>query len=155
MRRLIVLVALAVLLGCVGATRAAADELPPPVFPPGLSGPADVGNDAATDPSGPSIPSGPTYVVTPGSKGTALPAPSTDPARDAEKAGVPQQVPGPTGERAKNMVAAPAAAASGTGPDGTAPDARVWLAASGALLMLILSEFTRLNRRFRLRRPSA
>lgn len=163
MRRLLVPVALAVVLGGTGMLPAAAADpspspsqtpAPPPplVFPSGVPGPADVGNTAASHPT---LPPGPTYVVTPGSKGTSLPAPTTAPTiptTPTRTAVTPVPAAVRTGSPVTGATAAPVAAASPTGSTTLGPEAKVWLAASLTVLMLVLTDFTRINRRFRFRR---
>lgn len=150
MRRLLLLVACAVLLGCGTMLPAAADDVPPPVFPSGLPSPGSVGNSAGGSTP---APKGPTYVVTPGSKGTALPPPTTAlprsaPVRPAARPAPARRAP------ASTAVAAGAAAADAPAAANDGSEGKILLAAAGALLMLILTEFTRLDRRFQLHRPT-
>jgi hypothetical protein len=140
--RLLPAVALILLLGLLGAAPALADDLPPPVFPSGLPGPDDVpGGGSGSGSGGGTVKStpGPTYVVTPGTGGTALPAPTTAPpstpvkkaqvddarhALDRLRQGSSSEVAGPT----------TATATAVSADDGT----DWWLIGSGALLGLIM-----------------
>jgi hypothetical protein len=137
MRRLVLpLVALAVLLlGFVGAGVAAADDLPPPVFPSGLPSPGGIGNDVGDAQTTP----GPSYQITPGSAGTTLPAPDSARVQDARQA-----LDRLNGKSApKTTVAAP------TAVNAVAPPVRGgtdwWLIGSGLLLVLVVSELGRIN----------
>lgn len=150
MRRLarLVLVALSVLvLGCASATCAVADDLPLPQLPPGVPGPSEV---LGGDVGGLQAPAGPTYVVTPGSPGSALPAPQrpgattrTDPSAvsDARKALDRLHGTRTPKKAAAGQVAAPLAPASAT----TAPDDHhaVWLVGAALLLLVVLVELGR------------
>lgn len=143
MRRFLVLVALAV---CLGAAPAFADDAPPPpLLPPGVSGPTPTVHATPT--------SGPTYVITPGSPGSRLPAPVTAlpseiKARPTPSAPSRPATPHPTPTAFATEVAAPLvatpAASSTNGAD------LWWMIGAAGLLVLVLSEFARLKLRPRL-----
>ncbi len=143
MRRFLVLVALAV---CLGAGPAFADGAPPPpLLPPGISGPTPTVH-ATPKP-------GPTYVITPGSPGSKLPAPVTTlpPAVTAHPSAPTPSVPvtpRPTPTVAATEVAAPTVASSAA--SSAAGGDRWWMIGAAGLLLLVLSEFARLKLRPRL-----
>jgi hypothetical protein len=132
-------VLLAASLAWLGAQPATADDLPPPVLPSGLGDPSLVNPGAAT--ATPS--SGPTYVLTPGSPGTALPPPQPTSSPGHLRHRHRRTAPATT--RPAVSVAAPVAVDAALPP----VENRVLLAVAGTLLMLVLSEFTRLRRRVR------
>lgn len=138
MRRKLLIVALAVLLlGCVGAMPAAADDIPPPVFPSGLPSPSQVGNDTSSATSTP----GPSYQVTPGSPGTALPAPQTPSKAQVDEARKALARVRGNG-RPSTEVAAPVADRTGNSQNGGTD---WWLIGSALLLVLVLTEIGRVN----------
>ncbi|MCW2755577.1 MAG: hypothetical protein JWQ32_2988 [Marmoricola sp.] len=154
MRRFVVLVvalAAGLSLGAVGALPAFADDAPPPMpFPPGISGPTPT-VDATPKP-------GPTYVITPGTKGSQLPAPvtvlpsSTKPlasgsAHPTGSTRSPSPSPGSTPTLGVTEVAAPVAGATAaSSPNETD---RWWMIGAAGFLLLVLSEFARLDLRGR------
>jgi hypothetical protein len=131
-----------------GVAPATADGPPPPA-PPGVTVPAVPG----------SMPSGPTYEVTPGVGGSELPPP-TDPkvaAKHAAQAQHPRSTPPATpvprvGKTPRAPGAGPAAAPSATGtPEGPGSSSEdlVWELGAAALLVLVLSDFLRIGFRRR------
>lgn len=140
MRRFLVLVALA---ACLGAGPAFADDAPPPpLLPPGISGPTPTVHATPR--------SGPTYVITPGSPGSTLPAPVTALPSDVTAHPTPSATarpatPRPTPTVVATGVAAPVVAASAaSSPNGAD---RWWMIGAAGLLLVVLSEFARLNLR--------
>jgi hypothetical protein len=143
---LLPLVALTLLL-LGGAFPAAADGPPPIVPPPGVSGP----------PAGAVTPKpGPTYVITPGSSGSSLGSPKTK--SEVEKA---KNAFNQTRTQAQNAKKSASQGRSGVAPQGVSGTATTpkdlttaasnghelaWLmAGSGALLLLVLTDFFRIG----------
>lgn len=138
---------------------AAADDIPPPVFPSEAAGPEDIGNPVEN----PSAPPGPVYEVTPGSPGSELPEPVSDPAAPASPgaAGASSRA-GPAGQKApraqssRRAAKAGRASAPGSAPTvvrpvaaevASAPDLSPgWIAAAGCVLALLLAELGRAGR---------
>lgn len=147
--RVLVVVLAAFAFGGAGATSAsAADPLPPPILPPGVTAPPDGGGN--------DVPSGPTYLITPGTGGTELGAPvNQEQIDEAEKA--LSRAPG----KAKGKAPAGTKQKSGATVSGPDSPARVqaraaradlaapsplepwWLVGSGVLLLYVLLELAR------------
>ncbi|MCW2857514.1 MAG: hypothetical protein JWR52_3129 [Marmoricola sp.] len=156
MRRFVVLVvalAACLSLGAVAVLPAFADDAPPPIpFPPGISGPTPTVH-ATPKP-------GPTYVITPGTKGSQLPAPVTVLPSGTKPlaSGSPHPTPstrspaasptaGSTPTLGVTEVAAPVAGATAaSSPNDTD---RWWMIGAAGFLLLVLSEFARLDLRGR------
>ena len=140
MRRTVLtaLAALAVLcFGAAGLSAASADG----TVPPGVGDPF----------GGSNVPSGPTYVVTPGVGGTKLPAP-TDPQHVTQQVrkdrAAAHQVPAvkpvaPAKVSGSTSGSTPASTSASS--EANPPESRWWLVASGAVLALVLSEFVRMR----------
>lgn len=126
-----------------GTGTAFAEDLPDPIAPPGVTPPADGGDNQ--------VPPGPTYVVTPGAGGSDLGEPA-DQAEIAEAKKAGTQAPA-TGKRPAGTTKKTEKAVDGGGlmpvlpgqqsEAVTTPLDRWWVVGSGALLLLVLLDLVR------------